>query len=254
MTLSTPIKDVQVPPPKKPGLAIQHTEPGVPKRLTVLAYGAPGSGKTYFAGTFPKPLFIDLDQGLMTVRAKRVAYIRPTNWLDLRTCITPEYIKDFNTIVVDTLTEAHVLILAEIFAGSGKDALRIQDWGQASERIVQLVKGLRSLEDKHVVCLCDERTDKDEETGKIMVGPALPGQLFNTIGRYFDCVFHLRNANKDGKRQRVILTEPEGLYQGKDRIGGLEKFETPDFNVIWTKVTKLTGQLRPTVSNSTKEA
>ena len=235
--LETPIGQVRVPPLKKPSLSVQYTKPGVPTRLTVLAYGMPGSGKTYFAGTFPKPLFIDLDQGLMTVRAQKVAYVRPTDWLTLRLCATSEYVTDFDTIVVDTLTEAHAIILAEILANSGKDVLRIQDWGQASERIVQLVKGLRSLATKHIVCLCDERTDKDEETGKIMVGPALPGQLFNTIGRYFDCVFHLRNALKAGVRQRVLLTEPEGLYQGKDRIGGLEKFEVPNFKVIWAKVT-----------------
>ena len=241
MILSTPITKVKVTlSPKGPQLPIAVTTSGPPRRLTVLAYGSPGSGKTVFASTFPKPLFIDLDDGLMSVREKHVPWIRPTDYSQLTLCTTPEYVTDYDTIVLDTITEAHHVIMAGILKMAGRDQAQQSDWGMARERVIRLVRSLKALEDKHIVLCAEERADKDEETGKIMVGPMLPGQLFTDIGRYVDCVFHLRSAldPTTGKRGRFMLTEPEGLYQGKDRTGKLDKLERPDFNSLWAKISK----------------
>ena len=41
-------------------------------KLKVLVYGESGTGKTLFAGTFPKPLFFDFDGGMLTLRGKDI--------------------------------------------------------------------------------------------------------------------------------------------------------------------------------------
>ena len=37
------------------------------KGWKILVYGDSGSGKTYFAGTFPDPLFLDLEDGMRSL-------------------------------------------------------------------------------------------------------------------------------------------------------------------------------------------
>ena len=219
------------------GLTVFTTEPGAPKKLNVLVYGVPGIGKTVFAATFPKPLFVDIDQGLMSVRYKRVAYIRPTTYVELKMSMTVEMLASYETVVVDSLTELHTFFLAEIMRNNNHDQAQLQDWGMASERIVQLIKQLRALP-QHIVFICEERADKDEETGRISVGPALPGQLFGNVGRYVDLFFNMKMGVKDGKKGRYLVTEPVGLAQGKDRSWALDKLEEPDFNVIMSKISK----------------
>ena len=55
--------------PEQKQLLVSASEARV-DRVNVMAYGPPGSGKTYFATTFPKPFFIDTENGLITARAR----------------------------------------------------------------------------------------------------------------------------------------------------------------------------------------
>jgi hypothetical protein len=234
--IRTQITSVKVP-PKKP-LAFERTKAGPPKRLTVLVYGPPGSGKTYFAGTFPDPFFLDCMGGMMTVRAKNVAYHQPVDYDDLLQYVVGLGDTEFKTLVLDTATEAARIIMEKAIKGV-REVPQLQDWQQTIERSRQLFRKLLDHEDKHVVVTCEEAIKQDEDTGKILTGPSLPGKLFLEAGALFDCVFHLRSGTKPGttEKQQMLLTKPEGLYQQvKNRIGNLEKLEVPDFQVIWKKL------------------
>jgi len=60
------------PSPEQSALLVSAAEARV-DRVNVMAYGPPGCGKTYFATTFPKPFFIDTENGLITARARITA-------------------------------------------------------------------------------------------------------------------------------------------------------------------------------------
>lgn len=219
-------------------LKYQVTKPGPPERLTVLCYGPPGSGKTHFAGTFPKPFFIDCQGGIATVRDKQVAYVQPTTYIELLKYITGLVDTDFETLVLDTATEAFRIVMEASTAGL-REIPQMQDWMQTIERGRQLLRKLLSNTKKHIVVVCEEDTKKDEEIGRILVGPAMPGKLFHEAGALFDCVFPLRSGLKPGSPEKiqVVLTKPEGLYQqAKCRYKGLDKTEPNDFEVIWAKL------------------
>ena len=47
------------------------------KEWKVLLFGAPGAGKTWLAGTFPKPVFIDTDRGMRTLNSKAFREMYP---------------------------------------------------------------------------------------------------------------------------------------------------------------------------------
>lgn len=234
--IKTQISDVKLTPFK--ALSFLRTQAGPPARLTVLVYGPPGSGKTYFAGTFPEPFFLDCQGGMMTVRAKNIAYIQPRDYQELLQYVVGLGDTDFQTIVLDTATEAARIVMEACTKGI-REVPQLQDWQQTIERMRQLMRKMLDIKNKHVVVTCEEAIQKDEDTGRILTGPSLPGKLFLEAGALFDCVFHLRSGTKPGttEKQQMLLTKPEGLYQQvKNRIGNLEKLEVPDFQVIWKKL------------------
>jgi hypothetical protein len=191
-----------------------------------------------FAGTFPNPLFIDCLGGMLTVRKKQIAFIQPRDYIELLQATIEENVKEFETVVLDTATEASRIIMEVSLKAANRELPQLQDWMQVIERMRQLLRKLIDL-DKHVVVTCEEAIIKDEDTGRIIAGPSLPGKLQHEAGALFDCVFHLRNVFSASvkAKTRVILTEPEGMYQQvKDRTGVLEKLEVPDFQVIWKKL------------------
>jgi len=241
--ITTPAKSLKGKVSSRPQMTFSTTQPGVPPRITVLVYGAPGSGKTHFAGTFPKPLFLDMHGGLATVRHKKVAYIRPRTYAEMLEATIPENVKEFKTIVLDQLTEAARLLMKGALRMSGRELPQLQDWQLVIERLRTLCVTYTSedtLPDKHIVFVAEEVVDKNEETGQILVSPDVPGKFTRRVGTFFDCMFHIRNAyNQQTKTKgRWMLTEPDGMYPAKDRLGGLDKLEVPDFNVLWEKVRK----------------
>lgn len=236
----TDVKDLKMSTVPGRKLNIQKVLPGPPSRLTVLVYAAPGGGKTWFAGTFPNPLFIDCQGGMLTVRNKGVSSYQPKDYNDLLQCVIYENVSEFSTIVLDTATEAARMIVESTIKASGHDMAQLQDWMQVIERTRQLFRKVLDLP-MHVVVTAEEGFNKDEDTGKLTYGPSLPGKLYGEAGALFDCVFHLRSKTdiQSHKITRSLLTQPEGMYpQAKDRTGVLDRLEVPDFNVIWAKVSK----------------
>jgi len=237
MPISTPIQNIKMPPTSP--LVTRKTQPGPPSRLTILVYGSPGAGKTYFAGTFPNPFFIDFQGGLMTVRDKEVTYIQPETYNELLASVAVADSPEFQTVILDTATELVRFLIQHACKVSGREMPTLAEWGMAIEYVHRLMRALIDLQDKHIVVTAEEITEKDEETGKILGSPDLPGSLRRKIPALFDCVFHLRNAFNPAtsKKGRWLLTEPEGIYFAKDRTDRLDKLEVPDFTTIWTKVT-----------------
>ena len=74
----------------------------IQKPLKALVYGPEGIGKTTFASKFPKPLFIDAEDGSNHLNVDRTQ--RPTSWTMLKGIIE-ELTKDaqgYKTLVIDT--------------------------------------------------------------------------------------------------------------------------------------------------------
>lgn len=217
-------------------LEVKHLEAGLPKRVTCLVYGPPKSGKTFFAGTFPKPLFLNTDKGLTSVRKSKAAYVDLFNWQDCLWVGQEALWGPYETIVLDDITEAGQLALAD--AVGEKENPTIREWGMAIERVTQLVKTLVDIP-RHIVVTAQETIDKDEELGRMVGQPDVPGKtsLARKLGKYFDVVFHLQlGLNKaTGQKQRMLLTESDGMFYAGDRLGGLEKLETPSFTGLWAK-------------------
>ena len=71
-------------------MEIKQTKDIKDPKVDALVYGRAGTGKTLLGGTFPNPIFVDTDNGLLSLRKKDVAFISchrkdgGTWWNDVR--------------------------------------------------------------------------------------------------------------------------------------------------------------------------
>lgn len=240
--MSTPEQQVKTPIsklgplPKAPPPKVLVTKPGPPERITALVYGVPGIGKTTFADTFPDPFFIDIAGGMAAIRHHERPYIQPLTYQAFTLAVLQGIPEGTKTLVLDTITGATRMFLDDSISKTGREFPTQAEWLMVVEWLKRATTEVLRFPG-HVVVTAQERFVKDEDTGKMIMGPAVPPSQIFELGAHFDCVFHMRIAfnQATGERSRKLLTEPDGLYQAKDRFGGLSKFEAPDFNHLMKK-------------------
>lgn len=98
------------------------------KAAQITIYGQPGIGKTTLASLMPKPIFLPIEDGLMSIAGTDVsAFDRPKNSADIIEALT--YLAnekhDFKTLVLDSVSALDIMLIKETFAADkdGKQSL-----------------------------------------------------------------------------------------------------------------------------------
>lgn len=211
---------------------------GNTRRITVLSYGSMRSGKTRFAATFPRPLFLAdaTESGWTTItNMEKSALFEPDRmpevWAIDKATDMMQAIKDaedaiekgkFQTIVVDSLTFYSDLYFNTL------DALA-QGRGDPRSLYQKLAQHLRDLRIKvhslpvNVVwlCLCKEPGD-DNPIG----GPMLSGQNAQKFAAGCDYVLYHRSHQRSPAAPLTweVRTRKYGNYQA----GGRDEGRLPD--------------------------
>lgn len=237
--------------------------------VQAVVYGPPKVGKTFGAGTFPRPNFLDFDGGIGTLASPD--FIRKHGWhpdllyedfkerkrdkrgipidhniLDdasryFDKYMTPALRDTFDTWVIDTgtflaeaaMNKAIVLLGSKQFTGitsnTHKLALeyglivpKIQDYGSErsmTEQFVEMVKD----SGKHVLFICHERMEIDDEGRTTAVTPLLTGKSVQKINAMFDDVWRIETKKEavNGKpvMKRILRTETDGIRMAGSRLG-----------------------------------
>lgn len=195
-----------------------------PNRVRFLIYGESGVGKTTFASTWPEALFLDIDDGLASVRTP-VQRVRISDWdtlLDVFIWLQEGGIDDYQTVVIDSLNEAQKLAMEhtleefpEIRRSYGS-LPAMSDYGKALDDFDHMVRSFKALPTNLV--LISQTTSKQFEVDTIK--PQLTGkQTANNVTRMMDEVGYLFKA--EGGAQARILTFDAVEYVTKDRSGVL---------------------------------
>lgn len=211
------------------------------ERMTILAYGSSGAGKTVFGSTWPRPVFIDLENGMGSVRRPVGRFPKPgaqittiaqvLQFIDLLAFEEHE----FRTVVVDGLNELQYLCMRRVITQYNKnrpydDQPTLADFGKSLNDLESIVRKILALP-MNVVLTC-QATDRVNETD--LVAPMLVGRnIAKVFTRLVDMVGYMsvQRDEKGDVRHQMWFHQP--MYVTKDRTGMLPPvLEDPSWGQI----------------------
>lgn len=230
------------------------------KRIALMLVGAPKTGKTTVAMAFPRPYIINadnnLDYAVSKYPGKEFGYDTPDQddlgkeikpelrWLRLCALLAENATKpQFDTIIVDSMTKVSDYLTdylvnqntstKDLVVG-GIRVMSLNLWYPYAILLKRLVSGLRAT-GKHIICVCHEKTDKDEVLGTLLYKPNLSGQSSDTLGGLFTDVWRTEvtvgqptQTNSTGIKYQV-RTMPQSRFSGLGNSFNLP----PDYIFTW---------------------
>lgn len=230
--------------------------------VKAMVYGGAGMGKTVLCATMPRPVMLSAESGLLSLQKVNLERIYGANqsWVtydmpviqirnvsDLSEAyewLTRSHeAKGFDSICMDSASE-----IAEQVLNNAKRQVKDprQAYGELIEKMETAIRTYRDIRGKHVLITAKMEPSKDELTGIVTYGPAMPGQkLGPKLPYFFDEVFRL-GVNKDpqGVDFRFLQTQPDLQHVAKDRSGMLDPMEAPNMASVLYKI----SQGRPLVT------
>jgi len=204
-------------------MKITKTNSITSKRISILAYGESGIGKTTLCSTLKgKTLLISAESGHLALKNFDIDMVELTGTAKEKLYMLHEVLEtlkqetDFENIFIDSLTEI-AQIFVEFFTEKypdRKDALVM--WGEYAKSITKFIKECRDLRPYNVVLVALEKCDTDE-IGRRFKMPDLNGKIAKKCAAYFDEVFNYQIVSDGKTERRMLLTAPHDDYIAKDR-------------------------------------
>jgi AAA domain len=210
------------------------------KGWKILVYGDSGSGKTYFAGTFPDPLFLDLEDGMRSLlQLKRNIKRYPKN--ASQTITTLDEVKlfyqlvkkinpataPFKTIVVDSLNELQILVLDNSIKSTQTtriydDQPTQGDYGKLARDMQTLVRLFIKLPYNIVfIAGAKEREFAEDKILPAFLGKKTGPDVRRIIEQVGYC--YTKQAAKDQPAEHMIAFGDTPAFIAKDRTGKLAR-------------------------------
>lgn len=203
-------------------------------KIKAVIYGGSGTWKTTFWGSCPKPIFASAEGGLLSISHLNPDYVEIKTLDDLRWLLS--FLRnnkwDYETVVIDSITEISEIIKVGIERKSGR-GMQFQDYGTLSKTIREILRGFRDL-DMHVVFIAQEKYEKDGDKIEKIV-PSLNGKSADEIAYFMDVVWYIYLDPSTGERRVITNTNSKTL--SKDRTGKIGNNTEPDFKQ-WIEAVK----------------
>lgn len=238
-------------------------------QLSMLIYGPPGSGKTYFAGTsvdvpsMREVLFIDNDGGTRTlmdnprfpgikiVRMYNYADYNPlTNWLIKGVGPSVDVFKEelgdplqYKTIVIDNLKKLHEMILAHIletesFARFHKEIPVQTDYRLAifwMDNILKTLSQHSMVNDVNIILTAHVQGITDENNVLLQRVPMIPGILSTSIPGDMPIVAYM---SAEGSKKTIGLSKTAPTIQYTAYFDPFDRY-----TIVKSQTTKKLGSM-----------
>ena len=249
--------------------------------LKVIIYGTEGVGKTTLASKFPKPLFIDAENGSGALNVARYPY--PTSWQMLMSEVQ-EFLKNpqgYKTLVIDSIDWAEAKAVEMICAGMKVNGIEDIGWSKGyiylNEEMGRLLNLLTEVinRDVNVVLIAHmviRTITKPEETGsydryELKLKQAKNGNNCQLVKEWADLILFCNyreflvadkttgKKKATGGKERIMYTEHTATWDAKNRFG-LPEVLPLDFAPIAHLFSdnyerKVTEQIKKPVVNAT---
>ena len=214
--------------------------------LKVIIYGTEGVGKTTLASKFPKPLFIDAENGSGALNVARYPY--PTSWQMLMSEVQ-EFLNNpqgYKTLVIDSIDWAEAKAIEMICAGMKVNGIEDIGWSKGytylNEEMGRLLNLLTEVINRgvNVVLIAHmviRTITKPEETGsydryELKLKQAKNGNNCQLVKEWADLIlfcnyreFLVTDKTTTGKKkatggkERIMYTEHAATWDAKNRFG-----------------------------------
>ena len=155
------------------------------KKIRILIAGYPGIGKSTLALSAPKPLHIDVDFGIDRIEPRyRCDYIQPKSYDEILSDLTPENVKDYESLVFDT--GGKLISLMSLWAikqdpkyGQRDGSLSLKGYGFVGKEFQRLMDYCFYELGKHIVMVFHAVEDKDGDNTRLRI--KVEGQTKNNV-------------------------------------------------------------------------
>lgn len=189
----------------------------IPTPKTFLFYGKSGTGKTTLAGTFPKPLFLDINEnGTSSVDNEEAQVISIRSYEDFNEFFMniDEYYEKlkWGSLIIDTIGKLQELNL-NFLAKGGK--ILINNYGDSTNEMQQVILKLinhATVNDYYLIFNAHERdnTTNDEETGEVL-NPSVMAQLTPKLSEWLHATVSLAGHTRIFEKKND-LGQSQGIF------------------------------------------
>lgn len=201
------------------------------KTIKTLLYGEPGIGKTTLSMTAPRTLMVDCDAGIRRVDPRfRTNYIEVNSWIDIAELLSSEeQLKDYDTVVIDTVGKLLEFLSANIISGNHKlgsktGGLTLQGYGALLSEFRAFNSNLSRI-GKNIIYLAHDVELKDGDKSKFR--PDITGKSLGSVLREMDLVGYMQSRNNE----RTISFTPNDFFYGKNTCNLPSVINIQDLNI-----------------------
>lgn len=160
------------------------------KKIRILIAGYPGIGKSTLALSAPNALHIDVDFGIDRIEPRyRRPYIQPKSYSEILADLTPQNVKDFDTLVFDT--GGKLISLMYLWAikkdpkyGQRDGSLSLKGYGYVGKEFQRLMDYCFYELKKNIVIVFHAIEDKDGDNTRLRI--KVEGQTKNNVWEPMD--------------------------------------------------------------------
>ena len=221
-------------------------------------YGPPGVGKSIFAGGSSKlrTAIIDVDNGMQSVKAYRKRHgmsednisifaIKSVADFDAAVSWISVNIKDFDLVVVDSMTELQRLIVGEISEQAKMIVPGQREWGIIRTLMENPTVRFRYMP-VHFLMTAHEINKFDPDFGRDVWRPSFDGRYAFEYAKHLSYICRYVIYHKDGPKGadgkptsvlvRALNFGPDPYAHTKDRSGMMRRWEEPSLDDILAKM------------------
>lgn len=226
------------------------------KKLFIIIAGVAGIGKTTLALSAPKPLLIDLDNGIDRVEARyRADTEHASSYIELMNDLTNADLSEYESIVIDTGGKLLEFLKPVVIGQDRKNSksngeLSLQGYGAVKKEFNKFVDYIRALK-KHVIMVF--------HATEVPVGDDTTGLRIRIEGRSRDEVWDNADiggfVEMKGNKHTIGFSNCDRYYaKGTHGIHGIYEIPTLDRDSKNTFLTDLINKVLEDLESENKEA
>lgn len=216
---------------------LQSTNSVKADAIKVVVYGPAKIGKTRLAITAPSPVIVSTEKGLLSLRKENLPFIDVSNLNELANAYiwlkSPQAAR-FKTFIFDSISDLGEIILGE---EKSKNKNGQKAYGNLNEKIMQIFRDFRELQNRHVVFIAKEMQYQGSNNMQC-VRPTMPDQyLTGQLPYMFDLIAHMTHVRfNDGNVHVGFNCKASEQVTAGDRSGTLDEWEPPNLAHIFSKI------------------